>query len=506
MHSHPRCQVPNTTDSPTATEESRPVPRFFPELYVKANALQRTVNIRVLELLQSCFRDKPSADQQQFMDLGCGTGDFTLQELLPRCQPCRRIVATDVAKEMVRYSRENYADPQIEYEVYDIADDASGLVKSYGKFDRVYSFFVLQWVKDQVTAFGHISDLMTSGGECLLTIVARWTGFEIWRRIVRMDRWKSYAQLCEFYTPVSHDIADHSGLISYMLDVLKTVNLVPYTCEVSRMEIKAEDMDETIGSVPTEVMHSHPRCQVQNTTDSPYPTATEESRPVPRFFPELYVKANAMQRTVNIRALELLQSCFRDKLNADQQQFMDLGCGTGDFTLQELLPRCQPCRRIVATDVAKEMVRYARENYPHPQIEYEVYDIADDASGLVKSYGKFDRLYSFFVLHWVKDQLTAFGHISDLMTSGGECLLTIVARWTGFEIWRRIVRMDRWKSYAQLCEFYTPVSHDIADHSGLISYMRGVLKTVNLVPYTCEVSKIEIKAEDMDETIGEYPS
>ncbi|KAG0420850.1 hypothetical protein HPB47_003234 [Ixodes persulcatus] len=188
-------------------------------------------------------------------------------------------------------------------------------------------------------------------------------------------------------------------------------------------------------------MHSSP--------SSPYPAATEESRPVPRLFPELYVKANALQRTVNIRALELLQPSFRDKPDADQQQFMDLGCGTGDFTLRELLPRCQPCRRIVAMDVAKEMVRYARENYPHPQIEYEVYDIADDALGLVKSYGKFDRVYSFFVLHWVKDQVTAFGHISDLMTSGGECLLTIVARWTGYEIWRRIVRMDRWKSYAQ---------------------------------------------------------
>ncbi|XP_040061162.1 juvenile hormone acid O-methyltransferase-like [Ixodes scapularis] len=243
MPSSPRYHVPNITHSSCrlATEESRPVPRFFPELYVNANALQRTVNIRALELYQSCFKDKPDAGQQHFMDLGCGTGAFTLRELLPRCQPCRRIVATDVAKEMVRYARENYADPQIEYQVYDIADDASGLVKSYGKFGRVYSFFVLHWVKDQLTAFGHIPDLMTSGGECLLTIVARWTGFEVWRRIFRMDRWKSYAQ-----ARVSHDIADHSGLISYMLDVLKTVNLVPYTCEVSRMGIKAEDMDETI--------------------------------------------------------------------------------------------------------------------------------------------------------------------------------------------------------------------------------------------------------------------
>ncbi|KAG0426853.1 hypothetical protein HPB47_026035 [Ixodes persulcatus] len=252
----------------------------------------------------------------------------------------------------------------------------------------------------------------------------------------------------------------------------------------------------------TEIMHSSPRYQVPNTTDSPYPTATEDSRPLPRLFSELYVKANALQRTVNIRALELLQSSFSNKPKAGQQQFLDLGCGTVDFTLQELLPRCQPCRRILDTDVAKEMVGYARENYPHPQKEYEVYDIADDASGLVESHRKFDRVYSFFVLQWMKDQVTAFGHISDLMASGGECLLTIVARSTSFTIRRRIVRMDRWKSYAQICEFYTPVSHNISDHSGLISYMMKVLKTVNLVFYTCEVLRIELRAEDMDETIA----
>ncbi|CAN7987886.1 unnamed protein product [Ixodes pacificus] len=118
-----------------AREEPRPAVTFLPEVYVKANDLQRTTNIRTLERLGINFKSRPSADQQ-FMDIGCGTGDFTHQELLPRCQPCRRIVATDIGESMVRYAKENFAHPQIEYQVHDISNDVSGLVKKYGQFNR----------------------------------------------------------------------------------------------------------------------------------------------------------------------------------------------------------------------------------------------------------------------------------------------------------------------------------------------------------------------------------
>ncbi|CAN8028800.1 unnamed protein product [Ixodes persulcatus] len=181
-----------------AREEPRPAVAFLPEVYVKANDLQRSTNIRTLERLGINFKSRPSADQQ-FMDVGCGSGDFTRQELLPRCQPCRRIVATDIGESMVRYARENFAHPKIEYQMHDISQDVSGLVRKYGQFNRVYSFYTLHWAKDYVTAFRNISDLMTSGGECLLLFVARWTGYEVWRTIAQMDRWKAYGEVIIFF-------------------------------------------------------------------------------------------------------------------------------------------------------------------------------------------------------------------------------------------------------------------------------------------------------------------
>ncbi|CAN8007520.1 unnamed protein product, partial [Ixodes pacificus] len=183
--------------------------------------LQRTTNIRTLERSGISFKSRPNAGQQ-FMDIGCGTGDFTRQELLPRCQPCRRIVATDISESMVRFARENFAHPQIEYQAHDISKDVSGLVKR------------------------NISDLMTSGGECLLLFVARWTGYEVRRRIAQMDRWKAYGEISEKFIPDSHDLDDHPSLISYMLDILKTVHLKPHVCKILTNSFRAEDLEDTI--------------------------------------------------------------------------------------------------------------------------------------------------------------------------------------------------------------------------------------------------------------------
>ncbi|XP_029824009.4 juvenile hormone acid O-methyltransferase [Ixodes scapularis] len=204
------------------------------------------------------------------------------------------------------------------------------------------------------------------------------------------------------------------------------------------------------------------------------------------YVPELYLNVNTIQRTPNLLALELAQGSFRKSPTPDQQ-FVDLGCGTGDFTRQELLPRCQPCRRIVATDVSQEMVRFAERSFSHPQIEYDVYDFRDDASKIVRKYGRFDRAYSFFALHYAEDLVSALRNVADLMTDDGECLLVFAARIPGYAVWRKVVQMDRWKSYAEICERFIPKSQDFKDKEACVSYMLATLESANLKARICEV-------------------
>ncbi|KAM7293014.1 hypothetical protein ISCGN_026144 [Ixodes scapularis] len=166
------------------------------------------------------------------------------------------------------------------------------------------------------------------------------------------------------------------------------------------------------------------------------------------FVPEQYAECHSFQSGSNSMTLELFQPCFTRVPDASQQ-FLDLGCGTGDFTQQELLPQCQPCRRIVAVDSSLKMIQYAEANFAHPQIIYDFLDIRKDVSEFINKYGQFDRVYSFFVLHWAKDQYSAFKNISNLMTPEGECFLTFGARLPAYDIWRRMVKKDRWTSYKE---------------------------------------------------------
>ncbi|XP_029838696.2 juvenile hormone acid O-methyltransferase-like [Ixodes scapularis] len=235
-----------TASSDANAAEKLPLePTIAPQLYIKANNYQRSTNIKVLDSPQISFATKPNPSQQ-FIDLGCGTGDFTLQELLPRCQPCRRIVATDVSRDMVEYAKENFTHAQIAYEVRDVESDISGLVEKYGKFDRVYSFYVLHWVQDLTAALRNVADLMTDEGECLLVFPARLGLYKIWRKLVEMDRWKPYKGVIERFIPPSQDIKGRSGLNSYILNVLETANLKPLTCQVLTQDRTGMNMDQFI--------------------------------------------------------------------------------------------------------------------------------------------------------------------------------------------------------------------------------------------------------------------
>ncbi|XP_040065941.1 juvenile hormone acid O-methyltransferase-like [Ixodes scapularis] len=221
----------NTNSRAENVDETKTAPAINAGLYTDSHLFTQTMNRKILDLFQMSFGRRPTASQQ-FIDLGCGPGDSTREDLLPRCQPCRRIVATDISRQMIEYAEKHFAHPQIAYEVHDVESDISGLVQKYGKFERVYSFMALNWARDTTAAYRNVAGLMTDDGECLLVVAARVILYRVWRRIVELDRWKKYKKIVERSFPPTQDMEDRSSLLSYMHSVLASANLKPYTCEV----------------------------------------------------------------------------------------------------------------------------------------------------------------------------------------------------------------------------------------------------------------------------------
>lgn len=163
--------------------------------------------------------------------------------------------------------------------------------------------------------------------------------------------------------------------------------------------------------------------------------------------PEMYANnGSKVTKYFNLKVLDLLQMCFNNEAG-DEKQFLDIGCGIGDFTRDELLPRCLPCKRIVATDVSEDMVEYAKNNFSHAKIVYDVLDIGQGVTSFVETYGQFDRVYSFFCLHWVKDKELVMSNIARLLTPGGECVLLFAVGSHAAYNWKLLGEMKRWKPY-----------------------------------------------------------
>ncbi|KAH7939936.1 juvenile hormone acid O-methyltransferase [Rhipicephalus sanguineus] len=217
------------------------------------------------------------------------------------------------------------------------------------------------------------------------------------------------------------------------------------------------------------------------------PTEMSEN---PRYNSKLYASNDDHQRELNLKVLDLFQMAFASKVCEDYQ-FLDIGCGTGDFTRDWLLPRCSPCKRIVAVDASEDMLAYARLHCAHPSVEHDYLNIGDDVNDFVKKYGKFNRIYSFFCLNWVKDQARAMKNVSTLLTTGGECLLVFPAWSPTRMLWRKVAELERWIKFSKVFEGFVSQSQDLEDDEARISYIRDIVRSANLEPSTCELLYVQ---------------
>ncbi|KAH7951645.1 hypothetical protein HPB52_011041 [Rhipicephalus sanguineus] len=115
------------------------------------------------------------------------------------------------------------------------------------------------------------------------------------------------------------------------------------------------------------------------------------------------------QRSAN--ALDAFKNAFAPTHssydNLSELRFLDVGCGEGSFTLRHLLPRCQDqCCKLVAVDNSAAMLDYAKSHNASEKIDYIHFDILEgDVDGFLKKHGPFARVYTFNLLHWIKDKV-----------------------------------------------------------------------------------------------------
>lgn len=116
---------------------------------------------------------------------------------------------------------------------------------------------------------------------------------------------------------------------------------------------------------------------------------------------KLYSHANELQFNDAAKVLEEFGSLLQWKGN---DTLVDIGCGSGDVTVDLVLARMPRDYRIVlGMDVSEKMINFARQKYctSYLDLKFVRGDIGGD---LQLKDEEFDHVTSFFCLHWVQDQ------------------------------------------------------------------------------------------------------
>lgn len=187
-------------------------------LYQRSNGVQRRDAKQVLDEFSHLFQWR-SDGKDLVLDIGCGSGDVTVDYILP-ILPLKfsRLVGADLSDGMLRYARENYGQyTKLSFEKLDIGIPID--LRAFPEpFDHITSFYCLHWIENQKQAMKNIYNLLTSEGDCLLVFLAENPIFEVYKQLSKKKKWAPFMlDVNRFISPYQHseNPADDFGNLLY---------------------------------------------------------------------------------------------------------------------------------------------------------------------------------------------------------------------------------------------------------------------------------------------------
>lgn len=162
----------------------------------------------------------------------------------------------------------------------------------------------------------------------------------------------------------------------------------------------------------------------------------------------LYTRSNGLQRRDAKQTIDEFSHVLQWR-DDGCDSLLDVGCGSGDVTIDFLLPILpENFQRLVGADISAEMVEFARQQYPHPRISFEKFDIGlEIEKQLFRNTETFDHITSFYCLHWVQNQERAIENLYKLLKPDGDMLVVFLAQNPIFEIYKQMSQNKKWAKY-----------------------------------------------------------
>ena len=125
--------------------------------------------------------------------------------------------------------------------------------------------------------------------------------------------------------------------------------------------------------------------------------------------------------------------------NINDRSFLDIGCGSGIFTVAASL---LGAKKVIGIDISKESIAASTVNKdkyaPQNDIVFSHMSIFDDD---IFAYGTFDVVYSWGVLHHTGDMDSAITRASRCVADGGLFVIAIYNKHWSSSTWKQIKRL-----------------------------------------------------------------
>nr|WLK26394.1 juvenile hormone acid O-methyltransferase [Eurygaster integriceps] len=200
-----------------------------PEEYVKCNGMQTKDAKEMLADYENYFK---WTEGERVMDVGCGPGDVTLKILCPFLPKDCTVVAVDVSEDMISYARLFIAKDKerVTFRALDIAHEDQLVKFDYWKqqkksFNKVFSFYCLQWIQNHRQAMINIYSLLKPSGEILLMFPT--PDNPVYRAVENLRKTEKWG---EFYEEEEAWFYKADDPPTYFQEILKNVGFEDIKC------------------------------------------------------------------------------------------------------------------------------------------------------------------------------------------------------------------------------------------------------------------------------------
>ncbi|XP_077484639.1 uncharacterized protein LOC144094596 [Amblyomma americanum] len=186
---------------------------------------------------------------------------------------------------------------------------------------------------------------------------------------------------------------------------------------------------------------------------------------------------------------------------SEKQQWLDVGCGPGNFTKNYLLPLCPPSmERLVAADCSQAMLDHASRKHAHPKIVHRLVDISSDeaVSAFAEREGLFERVCCFLLLHWIRDKVAVLRNIERLIAPGGQCLVVFCTKVAPQQLMRAMLESGKWVRQEHALRSALPDSWENDDEDSIEGKLEGLVASTGLVSLKCDAVVFKVPSPHID--------